>query len=269
MAQKNDIMWPKLNRELGLMAVLSLTVIAAALLLSAVSQPDDYHDFADQRSFWSVPNFNDVISNIAFIISGSAGLVLLFRFYTSATPQAFHHIRECIPYALLFLSVVAAGFGSTYYHWSPDNDRLMWDRLPIAISIVTLLSATFTDRVSVKLGLWILLPLIILAITSVLYWYWTELQGVGNLNLYIAVQFYSIVLIAWVGLRFPSRYTHGTYIFHVIALYGLAKIVEILDAQIFTWSNGIVSGHTLKHLIAALAAYRIVQMLRNRVLLAR
>ena len=80
MAQKNDIMWPKLNRELGLMAVLSLTVIAAALLLSAVSQPDDYHDFADQRSFWSVPNFNDVISNIAFIISGSAGLVLLFRF---------------------------------------------------------------------------------------------------------------------------------------------------------------------------------------------
>jgi hypothetical protein len=108
-----------------------------------------------------------------------------------------------------------------------------------------------------------------LAVTSVLYWYWTEQHGVGNLNLYIAVQFYSIVLIAWVGLRFPSRYTHGTYIFHVIALYGLAKIVEILDVQIFTWSDEIISGHTLKHLIAALAAYRIVQMLQNRMLLAR
>lgn len=253
-----------MKRELWLIAALSLAVIGVALLLPAIPQSSDYHDFADQRSFWGIPNFNDVVSNVAFIISGYAGLALLFRLYTSPTQQVFDNILGCIPYALLFVSVIAAGFGSTYYHWSPDNDRLMWDRLPIAVSIVSLLSAMFTDRISVKLGLWILLPLIALAVTSVLYWYRTELQGAGDLNLYIVTQFYSIALILWLSLRFPSRYTHGTYVLHVIALYAAAKIVEILDAQILIWSNYIVSGHTLKHLIAALAAYRIVQMLRGR-----
>jgi len=67
-------------------------------------------------------------------------------------------------------------------------------------------------------------------------------------------------------LLWQVRLCRSLYIFHVIALYGLAKIVETLDAQIFTWSNYVVSGHTLKHLIAALAAYRIVQMLQGRTL---
>ncbi|UJP02361.1 MAG: alkaline phytoceramidase, partial [Nitrosomonas sp.] len=106
--------------------------------------------------------------------------------------------------------------------------------------------------------------LVVLAVLSVLYWYWTELQGAGNLNFYIVMQFYSILLIVWISLRFPSRYTHGNGIYQIIALYAVAKVFEMLDAQIFAWTNGWISGHTLKHLVAAFAAYGIVRVLRDR-----
>ena len=253
-----------MNRPLWLVTVISLIVISAAWVLPPTSQSLNYHEFADQRNFMGIPNFNDVVSNLAFLFSGGAGLVLLLRIYQRPSQKTFQQRQECIPYGLLFLGVVATTFGSSYYHWIPDNDRLMWDRLPIAICIVALLSATFMDRISVKIGLWLLPPLVLLAIVSVLYWYWTELQGVGNLNLYIVTQFYSILLMLWISFRFPSRYTHGSFIYSVVALYGLAKVAETLDGEIFTWTHHWISGHTLKHLIAAYAVYRIVHMLSER-----
>ncbi|MBL0011571.1 MAG: alkaline phytoceramidase [Nitrosomonas sp.] len=252
------------KRQLLWILLVSVLVAVAAMILPPISQPDDYHQFADQRSFLGIPNFNDVISNLAFLLSGGAGLVFLFRVYRTPEQTTFHDLKECLPYGVLFFSVAAAAFGSMIYHWAPDIDHLMWDRLPIAISITALLAATLVDRVDPTLGLWSLPPLVVLGIFSVLYWHWTELQGSGNLNFYIVIQFYSILLIVWISLRFPSRYTRGNDIYQVIVLYAIAKLAEILDWSIFAGMNGWISGHTLKHLIAAYAAYRIVQILRKR-----
>ena len=60
----------------------------------------------------------------------------------------------------MILSVALLGFGSAYYHLAPDTDRLMWDRLPMAVAITALLAATLAERVSVRSGLQ-LLPLLI------------------------------------------------------------------------------------------------------------
>ncbi len=245
---------------------ISVLVVVAAMILPPISQSPDYHQFADQRSFLGIPNFNDVISNLAFLFSGSAGLVFLWQVYRTPAQTTFHEIKECLPYGVLFLSVAAAAFGSMYYHWTPDIDHLMWDRLPIVIGIAALLSATLVDRISLAVGQWTLPLLLVLAVFSVLHWYWTELKGAGNLNFYILMQFYSILLIVWISLYFPSRYTHGSDVYQVIALYALAKLAEMLDGPIFVWTDGWLSGHTLKHLIAAYAAYRIVQILRKRAL---
>lgn len=255
----------KMHRQLWIFAGASVLVVAAAMILPPISQPADYHQFADQRTILGIPNFNDVISNLAFLLSGGAGLVFLWRVYRTPAQTTFHDIKECLPYGVLFFSVAAAVFGSMVYHWTPDIDHLMWDRLPIAISITALLAATLVDRVDPTLGLWLLPPLVVLGIFSVLYWRWTELQGIGNLNFYIVIQFYSILLIVWISLHFPSRYTRGNDVYQVIALYAIAKVAEMLDWQIYVWTSGWVSGHTLKHLIAAYAAYRIVQILRKRI----
>ena len=256
-----------LQRQLWIMSGLSVVVIIAAMLLPPIPQSVDYHHFADQRDFFGIPNFSDVISNLGFLLSGGAGLMFLWRVQRMPAQTTFHHDKEGLPYWVLFFSVTMVAFGSIYYHWAPDIHRLLWDRIPIAVAIAALLSATLTERVSPTMGLRMLPLLVILAVLSVLYWYWTERQGSGNLNFYIGMQFYLILLIVWVSLRFPSRYSHSGDIYQVVGLYAFAKVAELLDRSIFTWVDGWVSGHTLKHMIAAYAAYRIVLMLQKRVLL--
>lgn len=241
-------------------------MVIAAAILPPIAQPAEYHHFADQRSFLGIPNFNDVISNLAFLLSGSAGLAFLWQVHRNPAQTVFQDWKESWPYWVLFVSIASVAFGSIHYHWAPDIDHLLWDRLPIVIVIAALLSATVADRISLTAGLQLLPLLVVLAVLSVLYWYWTELYDRGNLNFYIVMQFYSILLIVWISLCFPSRYTHGNGVFQVIAWYAAAKVAEMLDEKIFIWTDGLISGHTLKHLIAAFAAYWIVRVLRRRVL---
>jgi hypothetical protein len=153
--------------------------------------------------------------------------------------------------------------GSAGYHWCPDNATLLWDRLPIAIGIMALLAATLSERVSPRLGLHLLPVLMSIGAASVLYWYWSEQQGIGNLNFYIVIQFYSLLLIALMNLMLPAAYTHGNMVLKAMGLYALAKAAEAFDQLIFSLGQ-LISGHTLKHLIAALAIWWIVQMLQKR-----
>ncbi|UJP06424.1 MAG: alkaline phytoceramidase [Nitrosomonas sp.] len=258
-----------IKRQYGLIAAVSLSAIAMAALLPPLAQPADYHLFADRRDFLGIRNFNNVVSNLAFLFSGTVGLISLRRIQHTPMQSTFLDRKESLPYWMLFLSVTAIAVGSMYYHWSPDNDHLLWDRLFIATAIAALLSAVLSERIGPLAGLLTLPPLTVLAVLSVLYWHWTEQQGNGNLNFYIVMQFYSILLIAWVCLRFPSRYSHGSVFFQIIALYMAAKAAEMLDEKIYVWTATSISGHTLKHLIAACAAYRIIQMLRKRTILQR
>ncbi len=253
-----------MNRHIWILTGISILIIAAVLLLPPFAQPAGYHHFADQRSFLGTPNFNDVASNLVFLFSGAAGLIFLWRVHQDPAQTTFQDRSESLPYWVLFSAIASVAFGSIYYHWTPDIDHLLWDRLPIVIAITALLSATLGERVIRTAGLRALSLLVVLAVLSVLYWYWTEQQGAGNLNFYIVMQFHSILLIVWISLCFPSRYTHGNGIYQIIALYAVAKVSEMLDAQIFAWTNSWISGHTLKHLIAAYAAYGIVRMLRKR-----
>ncbi|SDW55505.1 hypothetical protein [Nitrosomonas oligotropha] len=128
--------------HLWLLAGISVLVIIAAMILPPTAQLAEYHRFADQRSFFGIPNFNDVISNLAFLLSGGAGLVFLWRIHGNPTQTAFQDRKESWPYWVLFLSITSVAFGSIHYHWTPDIDHLLWDRLPIVIAIAALLSAT-------------------------------------------------------------------------------------------------------------------------------
>lgn len=251
------------RRWFWLFVILSVVIVLAAAILPPVPQPLEYHQFADRRFFLSVPNFLNVASNLALLFSGVAGLVFLLRSPVTLNRTTFIQLPERRPYIILFLSVVMTCIGSAYYHWAPDNERLLWDRLPIATGITALLAATLVERISLKVGLRLLPWLLLLGIGSVMYWYWSERQGAGNLNFYIVIQFYSLLLIIMLGIILPSRYTHGAVMYRVIGLYGIAKIAESLDREIYAL-NGVISGHTLKHLLGALAVYWILRMLQRR-----
>ena len=241
---------------------MTLLAIALALFLPAMPQPPAYHDFADKREVYGVRNFLDVVSNLAFMLVGLAGLILALRPGT-----CFEKPEERGPYVVFAIGVLLTGAGSCYYHLDPDNEALFWDRLPMTISFMSLIAAQLVDRVDVRAGLLALAPMLVVGIASVVYWIVTERQGRGNVVPYAVLQAYSVIVLLQLAVLHPSRYTHGNAIFAVFAGYVLAKGFEHFDREILQMT-GVVSGHTLKHVVAGLAGLPVVHMLRRRRLVA-
>ena len=238
---------------------LAAAVGIAALFVPRTPQPLSYHHFADRRSWFGVPNFGDVASNILFLVAGFWGLAFLSR---KSSQERFIDARERWPYVFIFVGLLLTACGSAYYHLAPDNARLVWDRLPMTIVFMPLVVAMIAERVNVKLGLWLLPVLIAVGIGSVLQWHLSEQQGAGDLRFYAAVQLYALLALL-AALLLPPRYTRGSDLLVVAGLYVLAKILETVDRQIFSLGH-IVSGHTLKHLAAGAAGYWILRMLQTR-----
>jgi hypothetical protein len=244
---------------IGLLLAFTLVVAAAAFFAPRIPQPQSYHNFADQRSWLGIPNFGDVASNLPFAVAGVWGLILLCR---RPNQVRFVDPQERWPYLLVFLGLVLTAFGSSYYHLAPDNARLVWDRLPMTLVFMPLVAAVIAERVSVKVGLYLLPILVLTGAGSVILWQLSEAQGAGDLRPYAAVQAYTVLVLP-VVLLLPPRYTRGSDFAVVFGLYVLAKIMETADREAFSVGH-IVSGHTLKHLAAGGAGFWILRMLRKR-----
>lgn len=242
---------------------LGIVAIGVALFLPPIPQDTAYHIFADQRSLLGVPNLLNVISNAPFLVVGVLGLICVLRQEPRGEGGAFMDSWERWPFMVLFAGVALTGFGSTYYHLAPSNATLFWDRLPMTIAFMSLFTFIITERIGLSAGRRLFLPLLAIGVGSAVYWRLGELHGRGDLRFYALVQFFPLLAIPLMLLLFPPRYTRTADIFGVVGWYVLAKIVELFDGQIFAL-GGLVSGHTLKHLASATAAYWIIRMLRAR-----
>lgn len=239
-------------------AAITLLAFAAAFVLPALPQPAGYHDFADHRAFLGVANALDVSSNLAFLLVGLAGLWIALRPGT-----VFEHAGERVPYAVFFAGVALTALGSAWYHLAPDNERLFWDRLPMTIAFMALIAAQVGDRIDPRAGRALLVPMLAIGAASVVYWRATERAGAGNVVPYGVLQAYSVAILLLISLWLPSRYTRGGDVFAVFACYVVAKLAELLDAQLYGLGHA-VSGHTLKHLAAAAGAFLVCRMLALR-----
>lgn len=251
---------PRPRLRTAFLAVLTLAVIAATAFVPPIAQDPAYHRFADDREFLGIPNFLNVGSNAAILLIGAAGLWIVA---VRPPPRAFANRPEQWSYRLFFLGAVLTGIGSAYYHLAPDNARLVWDRLPMTLVFMSLLAGIIGDRIGPKPGLTALPALLILGAGSVFYWYLTEQAGAGDLRPYGFVHFYPALFIPMIMLLYPARYTHGRHLIGVLAFYAAALACELLDAEIFAIGR-MVSGHTLKHLFAALAVYWVLRMIQRR-----
>lgn len=248
-----------LRRDLLWLALVTLAVVAAVSLLPALPQWPDYHAFADQRAWLGIPNFLDVTTSLAFVLVAVAGL----RRLLGERRPIFIDARERLPYLLFFAALAGVGFASAWYHLAPDNARLVWDRLFMAVVFMAWLAAILGERLGVGVGR-TLLPLLVAAgVASVLYWGWSETRGAGDLRAYALVHFYPMLLLPWLLWRYPARYTRGGDALVVLGLYLAALLMERLDEAIFAL-GGLVSGHTIKHLLGACAAWWVLRMLVAR-----
>jgi hypothetical protein len=246
---------------LGVVGGLAALAAAGAWLAPPIPQDPAYHRLADSRPWLGIPNALNVLSNVGFILVGALGLAFVMG--PGRGGPAFREPGERWPYLVFFGGLLLTGLGSGYYHWEPGNARLAWDRLPLAITLMGLLAATIAERIGVKAGLRLLGPLVLLAAGSVVYWHWTELRGAGDLRPYALVQFYPIVAVPLMLWWLPPRYTRGGEFLAAAATYAAAKAPELLDGWVLSVTH-VVSGHTLKHLLAALAGYWVLRMLRHR-----
>lgn len=249
------------SRSPILAVLVAAGVIAASFALPRIPQDSRYHEMADQRSLISVPNALNVLSNVPFAIVGVAGLATTFTRKREASP--FRTPWERWPAAVLFAGIGLTAFGSAYYHLAPDNGRLLWDRLPMTLGFIGLLTMVVAERVSIRSAQWLFVPLLAVGVGSVFYWYATELRGAGDLRPYGVLQFGSLAAIVVMLVIRRSALPGAGYLVAALAAYGAAKLLELTDRQIFA-AGEIVSGHTLKHCAAAVGAALLVVMVRSR-----
>jgi hypothetical protein len=193
------------------------------------------------------------------------GMRFVLRRHDLGNPHRFLAPVERWPYLIFFAGVALTAFGSSYYHWNPNNQTLVWDRLPMTLGFMSLLSAMIAERISVRAGIASLAPLLAFGLISVEFWNITESHAHGDLRLYALTQFGSLVILLLLLALFPPRYTRGPDFLIALAFYALAKALEVGDAHVFRATRGVVSGHALKHIAAAFAAYCLLRMLRLRV----
>ncbi len=241
----------------ALLLGVGLGVIIAVAMVDPVPQDPNYHLFADQSSYFGTSNFLNVTSNLPFVVVGLLGWRLVLHHDGTVTPATK------LAWLVFFFGIALTAFGSGYFHLEPNNDTLVWDRLPMTIGFMSLVSIIIAEYFSPVLGRRLLLPLLLVGTGSVAYWAHTESLGAGDLRPYAVVQFLPMLLIPLVIILYQKRSDLSRYIGWMIAFYMAAKVAEQLDDAVYSMGR-LVSGHTLKHLLASLAPASLLYGLDQR-----
>jgi hypothetical protein len=85
----------------------------------------------------------------------------------------------------------------------------------------------------------------------------------GDLRSYVWVQFFPCLVLPLLFWLTPARYTRTRDWVIAAGLYAVAKVFEFTDALVYS-AGGLMSGHTLKHLIAAAACFMILRHFQKR-----
>jgi len=240
---------------------LTILCVLLAILLPPLAQPQSYHAFIDSRTLLGIPNFWNVASNLAFLIVGFAGIVALTGKRGAAR---FIDSRERWPYLAFFVAIALTALGSGYYHLAPDDARLVWDRLPIALACAAFSVALIGDHWGPR-ATRALIPALAIGAATVGWWQYTQQRGVENLIPYFVLQAYAMVVALDVLLfeSDPPRYTHRRDLWVMLSFWVLARAAEWVDAGLYA-GGAFLSGHTVKHLMAALAAAWLLRMILRR-----
>jgi hypothetical protein len=249
-----------MNRELDRIPTL-ITIAACALMIAhgPIAQLPHYHDFADHTFRFGIPHAADVLSNIGFALIGLWGWAVL-------RPMRDHPaLREAWPgYRIFLMGLMLTALGSGFYHLAPDNYRLIWDRLPIALACAGLLAAVRAETVHTSDAHRDAALLSLFAVASVAWWSITDRLGVGDLRPYLLLQGLPLILIPlWQTIHRAPRQDR-LWFGAALLLYVLAKATELHDHEILTMT-GWITGHTIKHALATAAAGAIVWRLGQRV----
>lgn len=238
----------------ALPSIICMASVYALLAHGPIAQMAHYHAFADDSVLFGVPHAMDVLSNVSFALVALYGVFLLLQKLRFGPAEASFTAQ-----AAFVICLAATAFGSAYYHLAPDDIRLFWDRLPIALACCSLLAAVraeYQESADGTVALMELCVLLMAGLLSVVWW-----QRSGDLRPYLLIQGLALILIPLWLFIWKAERKHQLAFAIAMLLYMAAKAAEFFDAEIL-FGTHVVSGHTLKHLLAALAAGLIVSRMK-------
>lgn len=236
---------------LGLFAAVGI-VFSAIWGLLPLQDASSYFNFADQRCILGINNFSDVISNLAFTIVGGLGFYWIKN--NLRLSSEFKILGLFMATAMLLVSV-----GSAFFHYIPTVERLFWDRVPMVLGFISLIGLLIADRINRKLGLITFYILFVLSVVTLALWRLNYL----DLRPYLLIQFGALLFLILILFLKPRGTISNGAIWISFGFYFLAKIFEIADGSIWNLT-GFISGHTMKHLAAALAMYFLLNSFRMK-----
>ena len=248
---------------------LAVLWIAAATTVGAVfahrMNAPAYNVFADHVTCLGIPNFTNVASNLAFVAVGLVALVWFWAERSRFLGTRFRNRTEIALYASFFAAAILVGLGSAYYHYAPTNATLFWDRVPMTFAVAALTGAFLAERVDCRTGVVVGIALALFLPGTLVYWLASEARGAENLWPYLAGLYGSLGVATLVLVLFPSPYTHGGQALVALAWFAFAMPFDkVLDGWVYSL-GGVMGGHAVKHLLAALAMFWIFWfMLRPR-----
>ncbi|HSV46354.1 MAG TPA: hypothetical protein VLJ58_11240 [Ramlibacter sp.] len=233
----------------------SLALACAVLALAAafgapLAQPAAYHQLADQRELLGLPFAMDVLSNLPFLLAGLAGLWLL-----RGRPGLLAGRPERKLATLFFAGLACTAAGSAFYHWQPDDAGLVVDRLAMVLPFAGLLGLAAAG-ISSRAGIAVSAGVLLAGPVAVGLW-----AASGNLLPWAMLQAGGMVLVACLACAGTRPGALAVRWWPVLLAYALAKLLELGDQAVFEATAGWVSGHSLKHVVAALAAWPVLAAL--------
>ncbi|MBC9878748.1 hypothetical protein G8O24_15515 [Bradyrhizobium sp. INPA01-394B] len=232
-------------REKYLLAALSVLALAACFAPVLPAAAWHIPHFVDMRAWLGIPNAGDVLSNLAFLAMGVWGSERLRGRHDAPVGTSW-----------FFVGLILTCLGSGFYHLAPDMpQRLIADRLGMAVAFAGFLGIAASERISVRAGEAMLVLMMVAGLLAA----WVARE---NLTPWAVVQYGGMALAVGLASIRPRPGAVGVPLGGVIVFYVMAKLFELGDVTIFEVTGHLVSGHTLKHLAAALAAWPVIRALR-------
>lgn len=210
------------------------------------------HPFADARAYLGIPNAMDVLSNLPIFLVG------LWVWHSLPSGRALPDTTKRAT-QVFSAGLMLTGIGSAIYHWAPSAYTLVWDRSGMAIAFAGMLSLALAEHVSQTFAQRALSGLVAAALFSA----WLPVMN-GNALPWGLMQLGGVVLLAQLARQPLAADAIGIRLNRVIGLYLLAKALELSDAIVFHASAELISGHSLKHFAAALAAWPVMIAIRAK-----
>lgn len=224
-----------------------LLLAMLAIVLPPLGQHPHYHEFVDQRRLLGIPNAMDVLTNLPFALVGLG--ILMARRRGLGSPV------ERTMLGMVGVGLLLTAAGSAAYHLRPADPGLLLDRAGMAVAFAGLLGLAGC-RLGAGEARLLAAGTALGAVAALAAWRlggnlapWSVLQagGVAALGVMASLRAPQALPVRWL---------------QVVALYALAKGLELGDHAVWQLSHGWVGGHALKHLAAAAATLPVLRAMR-------